>query len=89
MGTVNKDTLVKVAAEQSGLAQGSAKAVIDAFLGAVAARAEAGDTVRLSGFGTFTVKARAGRVGRNPATGEPVEIPESRKLTFKAPKVTT
>lgn len=88
MGTVNKDALVKAAAEQSGLPTTSARAAIDAFLGVVAARAEAGDTVRLSGFGTFQVKARSARMGRNPQTGEAVSIPESRKLVFKAPKST-
>ena len=45
-----------------------------------------GDTVALSGFGTFVVKARAARTGRNPRTGEAIEIPASKVPSFKAGK---
>ncbi len=86
MGTVNKEALVKAAAEQSGQTLAAAKGIIDAFLDTIRARAEAGDTIRLIGFGSFMVKARPARVGRNPSTGAAVEIPETRRLTFKASK---
>ncbi len=86
MGTVNKDTLVKIVSERTGASVAATKAAVEAFLDVTRDRAEAGDTVRLNGFGAFSVKARPARVGRNPATGAPVEIPESRRLVFKAAK---
>lgn len=86
MGTINKDTLVKLVAEKAGVTAAAAKATIEAFLDVTRDRAEAGDTVRLNGFGAFSVKARPARIGRNPATGEPMDIQESRRLVFKAAK---
>ena len=88
MGTVNKEAVVRSAAEKAGMSLATARSVIEAFLDDVRARAEAGDTVRFTGFGSFQVRARAARQGRNPATGETIAIPESRKLTFKASKTT-
>jgi DNA-binding protein HU-beta len=86
MGTVTKDALVRRVAETTGQKIAAARATIDAFLDAAKALAEAGDTVRLMGFGSFQVKARPPRIGRNPKTGEAMEIAESRRLTFKASK---
>lgn len=86
MGTVSKDALARTVAEKTGLNIATAKGAIDAFLDGVKASAEQGDTVRMNGFGSFAVKARPARTGRNPATGVPVEIPETRRLTFKAAK---
>ena len=87
MGTVTKDALVRAVAETTGQKITDAKAVIEAFCDTVKARAAAGDTLRLPGFGSFQVKARAARRGRNVATGEEIEIPETTRLTFKASKV--
>ena len=86
MVTVNKDALVRDVAEGNGLPIKTAKDVIDAFLGRISAHAEGGATVRLTGFGSFSVKARPPRTGRNPATGAPIEIAETRRLVFKASK---
>lgn len=86
MGTVNKDTLVKIVADKTGATMAATKATIDALLDVTRERAETGDTIRLNGFGAFSVKARPARVGRNPSTGAPMEIPESRRLVFKAAK---
>ena len=86
MGTVSKSDIVREIAQEKGVTQDSVRAAIDAFLGAVTQHAHAGDTVSLSGFGRFQVKARPARTGRNPATGATVEIPESRKLAFKVSK---
>ncbi|AWD21591.1 HU family DNA-binding protein [Fuscovulum blasticum] len=86
MGTVTKDALIKAVAEQTGASAATTKATIEAFLDVTRKRADSGDTVRLNGFGAFQVKARPARMGRNPATGEPVDIPETRRLTFKAAK---
>lgn len=84
MGTVSKAEIVKEAAAKAGVTPTAAKAMLDAVLDAISAHAEAGDTIQFMGFGRFSVKARPARSGRNPATGLPVDIPESRKLTFKA-----
>lgn len=83
MGTVSKADIVRETAAKTGTTQAAAKEVVDAMLEVISARAEAGDTVQLMGFGRFSVKARPARVGRNPRTGAEVQIAESRKLTFK------
>ena len=88
MGTVNKSELIKEVAEKAGMSASAAKDVIDHLLDGITRHAEAGDTISLIGFGRFAVKARAARMGRNPGTGLPVEIAESRTLTFKASKKT-
>ena len=54
---------------------------------AVVEALKAGDKVQLMGFGTFEVKERAARDGRNPKTGETIQIPESKKVSFTASKV--
>lgn len=83
MVTINKDAIARVVADGNGLSMAAARSAIDAALTEIRLRAEAGDTIRISGFGSFSVKARPARTGRNPATGEPMEIPETRRLTFK------
>jgi len=87
MGTVTKDALVRTVAEATGQTNAAAKAAIEAFCDTVQSRAAAGDTIKLMGFGSFQVKARASRKGRNPSTGEEIDIAETRRLTFKASKV--
>ena len=85
MVTVNKDALARMVSERAGKPSiAEAKATIDAVLDTIRERAEAGDTIRIAGFGSFSVKARPARTGRNPATGLTIEIPETRRLTFKA-----
>lgn len=86
MGTVDKEAIVRAVADKVGISQVSAKAVIEAFTDHVTTAAEQGDTIRLRGFGSFSVKARPPRTGRNPATGQTIEIPETRRLVFKASK---
>lgn len=86
MVTVNKDALARVVAEKASITLGAGKLAIDAVCDAIRERAEVGDTIRLIGFGSFSVKARPARNGRNPATGEPIAIPETRRLVFKASK---
>lgn len=85
MGTVNKGEIIrKLAASYPAASNVLVKDMVDSLLSMIAEHAEAGDTVSLIGFGKFQVKARPARTGRNPATGVSMEIPESRKLTFKA-----
>jgi len=83
---MNKNDLVDAVAERTGLARSDAARAIEAVLGAVTDALKAGDTVALSGFGSFVAKTRAARTGRNPRTGETLAIPASRAPAFKAGK---
>jgi DNA-binding protein HU-beta len=81
-----KADLVAFVAADAGVSKTQAQAVLDALGPVVSANAANGYTITLPGLGRFTEKVRAARTGRNPATGVPVEIPESRVLTFKPSK---
>ena len=83
---MNKNDLVDAVAERTGLAKSDAARAVEAVLGSVTESLQKGDQVALSGFGTFVVKARAARTGRNPRTGESIAIPASRVPAFKAGK---
>ncbi len=83
---MNKNDLVDAVAERTGLAKSDAARAVEAVLGSVTESLQKGDQVALSGFGTFVVKARAARTGRNPRTGEAIAIPASRVPAFKAGK---
>ena len=83
---MNKSQLTKVVAENAGLSQKQVgeefKAAEEAILGALAA----GEKIQLSGFGTFEVRERAARKGRNPKTGEAVDVPACKYLAFVSAK---
>ena len=83
---MNKTELVKKVAAENALTQKAAAAVVDSVLNAVVDSVAAGDAVSLIGFGTFSVKHRDARVGRNPATGEAMEFAASNTPVFKAGK---
>ena len=83
---MNKNDLVDAVAERTGLAKSDAARAVEAVLGTVTETLQKGDQVALSGFGTFVVKARAARTGRNPRTGESIAIAASRVPAFKAGK---
>lgn len=83
---MNKNELIAAAAEQSGLSKKDTEAVIGAALNAVTAALAEGEKVQLIGFGTFEVRTRKERVGRNPATGEDIAIPASKAPVFKPGK---
>ena len=83
---MNKTELVAVAAEKTSLTKKDAEAVITAALDAIAEALRGGDDVRLVGFGTFGVRERAERTGKNPRTGELVKIPAATIPTFKPGK---
>jgi DNA-binding protein HU-beta len=83
---MNKNELIDAVAERTGLAKSDSARAVEAVLGSVTEALQKGDAVALSGFGTFVVKARAARTGRNPRTGEALEIPASRAPAFKAGK---
>lgn len=83
---MNKTELIAAAAESTGLTKKDTEKVLNAALESIAAALAEGDKVQISGFGSFEVKAREARVGRNPQTGEAMEIAASRIPAFKAGK---
>ena len=83
---MNKVTLVAKIADKSGLSKKQAELALGAFIDSVTEALKEGDKVQLMGFGTFEVKERAARTGRNPSTGATIEIPASKTPTFKAGK---
>ena len=83
---MNKTQLVDVVAAKAGIKKKEAEAAVNAMTAVVADTLKAGDKVQLIGFGTFEVKARAARSGRNPKTGETIEIAASKTPAFSAGK---
>ena len=83
---MNKTELIAAAAEQTGRTKKDTEKVINAALDAITAALVKGDKVQVSGFGIFEVKEREARTGRNPRTGEPMEIAASKNPAFKASK---
>jgi len=83
---MNKTELTEAVADQAGLTKADAGRALDAMIGAISKTLKKGDTVSLIGFGTFSVKKRAARTGRNPATGETIKIKASKTPSFKAGK---
>lgn len=83
---MNKATLIAQIAERSGLERKQAEKALEAFIDTVTQALKEGDKVQLVGFGSFEVKERAAHTGRNPATGEAIEIPASKTPVFKAGK---
>ena len=83
---MNKTELTEAVAEQAGLTKADAGRALDAMIGSISKALKKGDTVSLIGFGTFSVKKRAARTGRNPATGETIKIKASKTPGFKAGK---
>lgn len=83
---MNKTQLVDVVAKATELKKKDADAAVDAVLEAICAALADGDKVQLVGFGTFEVKERAAREGRNPATGAKMMVPASKSAGFAASK---
>jgi len=83
---MNKTELINAVAERSGVTKKDTEKVINAAIDAITAALAEGDKIQLTGFGSFEVKERAARTGRNPRTGEATEIAASRVPVFKAGK---
>ena len=83
---VNRSDLVDAAADAAGIPQRQAEAAVTAVIDAIIAEAKAGNRVTIFGFGTFNPTSRAARTGRNPQTGNEIEITARRVLTFKPSK---
>lgn len=84
---MNKTELVNKVASSAGITKVDAEAAINAFTTTITDALKEGDKVVLKGFGTFEVRQRNERVGRNPQTGESVVIPASKTPAFKASTV--
>ena len=83
---MNKAELIEAMAESADISKAAAGRALDGMVDAVTNAMKAGDTLSLVGFGTFSVKERAAREGRNPQTGETIKIKASRIPSFKAGK---
>ena len=83
---MNKAELISVVAEKTGFTKKDSDLAVNAALDAITDALVAGEKVQLVGLGTFEVKERAARVGRNPQTNEEIEIAASRVASFKVGK---
>jgi DNA-binding protein HU-beta len=83
---MNKGDLVEVVSGEAGLSKADASRAVDSVIGAITKALKGGMQVSLVGFGTFAVKKRAARTGRNPRTGEAIEIRASKVPGFRAGK---
>ncbi|MFC0268501.1 HU family DNA-binding protein [Kushneria aurantia] len=83
---MNKSELIEAIAASADIPKASASRALDAMIDSVTDSLRKGDTVSLVGFGTFSVKERAARTGRNPQTGKSIEISAARVPGFKAGK---
>ena len=83
---MNKSELIAVTAESTGLTKKDAERVLNAALDAIIAAMGEHEKVQLSGFGTFEIKYREARMGRNPQTKEPTIIPATWVTSFKPSK---
>ena len=85
-GIMNKSELIDAIADSAGLTKADAGRALDGFLSAVTGALSKGDSVALVGFGTYSVKERAERKGRNPQSGEEITIKAAKIPSFKAGK---
>ena len=83
---MTKSDLIERLAAKAEMTRPRAEELVDFLLDSVTDALKRGEKVNISGFGTFTVSARKARTGRNPKTGEPIDIPASRSAKFKAGK---
>lgn len=83
---MNKNDLIAIVADKTDLSKADATKAVDTVFDSITEVLTKGDEVRLVGFGTFTVSNRAASEGRNPRTGEKIQIPASKQPKFKAGK---
>ncbi len=83
---MNKNDLVATVSNGTGLSKADAAKAVDGVFDAISDSLKSGTEVRLVGFGTFSVANRAASTGRNPRTGESIQIPASKQPKFKAGK---
>ena len=83
---MNKNDLIKAVADSAGLTNSQAGTAVDSVIDSISGSLRQGQEVRLVGFGTFSVAQRKASKGRNPRTGEEIDIPASKQAKFKAGK---
>jgi DNA-binding protein HU-beta len=83
---MNKSELIEAMAESADISKAAAGRALDGFVAAVIEAMKKDDAVSLIGFGSFSVRKREARTGRNPQTGQQIEIKASRVPSFKAGK---
>ena len=83
---MNKSELVDAVAESADLSKAAAGRAVDSMVSAITDSLKQGEQVTLVGFGTFLIRERAARTGRNPRTGEAIEIAAAKNPAFKAGK---
>ena len=83
---MNKQNLINVIAKETGLTKKASTAALDATINAIVKSLSKGEDVQLIGFGKFEVRNRAARKGRNPQTGEVIQIPATKAPAFRAGK---
>lgn len=83
---MNKGELIDAVADSADLSKADAARAVDAVFNSITGSLKQGDSVAMAGFGSFSVKKRAARNGRNPRTGETIFIPASNVPGFKAGK---
>jgi DNA-binding protein HU-beta len=83
---VNKSELIEAIAASADIPKAAATRALDAMVESVTDSLKKGESVSLVGFGTFAIKERAARTGRNPQTGQPIEISAAKVPSFKAGK---
>ena len=81
-----KDDIINSVVKETGLTKKDAGAAVEAFTKTVQDALKKGNSIGLIGFGTFEVRTRAAREGRNPQTGDPIKIPKKKVPAFKAGK---
>ncbi|HUN51012.1 MAG TPA: integration host factor subunit alpha [Candidatus Sulfotelmatobacter sp.] len=85
--TVTRAQLSEAVYQEVGLSRNESADLVETVLGEIADRLAQGETVKISSFGTFQVRSKGGRIGRNPKTGEEVPIQPRRVLVFRASHV--
>ncbi|MGB0574518.1 MAG: HU family DNA-binding protein [Hyphomicrobiales bacterium] len=83
---MNKNDLINNVADAAGISKTAASSAVDAVFDSISSALSSGGDVRLVGFGTFSVANRKATTGRNPRTGEAINIPASKSPKFKAGK---
>lgn len=83
---MNKSQLIEKISEGADISKAAATRALDSFIDAVSEGLQAGEQISLVGFGTFTVRERAARTGRNPQTGDTIEIAAAKVPAFKPGK---
>ncbi len=85
--TITRADLSEAVYQKVGLSRSESAALVESFLNEISERLEQGETVKLSSFGSFIVRQKNQRIGRNPKTGEEVPIPPRKVLVFKPSNV--